>query len=160
MRVCVNDNPIRSATGPLAALLLLPILSSCSEPATAPEQQLRAWVSQGQSAAESKQRRELVEMISPAYSDVRGRDRGDLENLLRAYFLRQNKIVLVTSIDEIRVFDDSAAEIELTVGLAGTNDGVLGFSADAQRFLFELQRDKDVWELISARWGQLGDELR
>ena len=43
--------------------------------------------------------------------------------------------------------------------LAGTNDGVFGFSADAFRFQLELERDGDDWLLISARWGELGEEL-
>jgi hypothetical protein len=98
-------------------------------------------------------------MISPAYADARGSDRGDIENILRAYFFRQNSISLLTRIEEIRVYGDSAAEIELTVGMAGQNDSVLGFSADAYRFQLELERDGDDWLLISARWGELGEEL-
>ena len=63
-------------------------------------------------------------------------------------------------IDEIRIYGDSAAEVEMTVGMAGTNDGVLGFSADAYAFELELERDDDEWLLISARWGELGQELK
>jgi hypothetical protein len=79
--------------------------------------------------------------------------------MLRAYFFRQHSIGLLTNIEEIRVYGDSAAEIDLTVGMAGSNDGVFGFSADAYRFQLELARDDDDWLLISARWAQLGDEL-
>ena len=113
----------------------------------------------GEEAAEAKQRRELIDMISPAYMDTRGSDRGDIENLLRVYFFRQNNITLLTKIEEIRVYGDSAAEVELTVGMAGQNDAVLGFSADAYRFQLELEREGDDWLLISARWGELGEEL-
>ena len=116
-------------------------LSACGGPELGPEEQLRAWVSRGEEAAETKQRRELIDMISPAYADTRGSDRGDIENILRAYFFRQNSISLLTKIEEIRVYGESAAEIELTVGMAGQNNSVLGFSADAYRFQLELEQD-------------------
>jgi hypothetical protein len=116
-------------------------------------------VNRGEEAAQTKQRRELIGMISPAYADTRGSDRGDIENLLRAYFFRQSSITLLTRIEAIRLFGDSAAEIDLTVAMAGQNGSVLGFSADAYRFQFELEHDGDDWLLISARWGELGEEL-
>jgi hypothetical protein len=71
-----------------------------------------------------------------------------------------NTIELVTSIDEINVAADSAAELLVTVGMAGTHDGVFGFSADAYQFLLELEKDGGDWALISARWGPMGGELR
>jgi hypothetical protein len=134
-------------------------LSACGGPEAGSEEQLRQWVNRGEEAAEAKQRRELIDMISPAYTDTRGNDRGDIENILRVYFFRQNSITLLTKIEEIRVYGDSAAEVELTVGMAGQNDAVLGFSADAYRFQLELEREGDDWLLISARWGELGEEL-
>lgn len=156
----VTDNQRRRVS--LAAVVLavtLTALIGCSEPATDPEQQLRVWAEQGQAAVEEKQRRALIDMISPAYVDAKGYDRDDLDNMLRAYFLRQHSISLITAIREIQVFGDSAAEIEMTVGMAGTNDGVLGISADVYHFSLELQRDDDDWRLISAKWGQLGGEV-
>jgi hypothetical protein len=134
-------------------------LGACGGPEAGSEEQLRQWVNRGEEVAEAKQRRELIDMISPAYTDTRGNDRGDIENILRVYFFRQNSITLLTKIEEIRVYGDSAAEVELTVGMAGQNDAVLGFSADAYRFQLELERDGDNWLLISARWGELGEEL-
>lgn len=143
------------------ACVLAAALSACGgEPASAPEQELRAWVDSGLEAAESKERRRLVGMVSPAYADARGNERSDIEELLRVYMFRQNRIVLLPDIEEITVYDNTAAMIVMTVAMAGTNDGVLGFSADAYRFAFELEKDESDWRLISARWGELGDELR
>ena len=99
-------------------------------------------------------------MISPSYADARGNERGDIDNLLRVYFLRMNNIQLLSTIEEITVYDDTAAKILMTIGMAGTHDGVLGFSADAYRFELELEKDSDEWQLIAARWGELGDELQ
>ena len=135
------------------------VLAGCSEPVSAPEEELRAWVADGMEAAREKERRRLVDMISSSYADARGNERGDIENLLRVYFLRMSNIQLLSTIEEITVYDDTAAKILMTIGMAGTHDGVLGFSADAYRFEFELEKESDDWQLIAARWGELGDEL-
>jgi len=148
------------ARAALAIITCIVILNACSGPVTGAEEQLRQWVSRGEAAAETKERRELMSMISPAYADARGNERSDIEAVLRLYFFRQSSIGLLTKIETLRVIDDSAAEIELTVGMAGQNDSVLGFSADAYRFQLELMREDDDWQLISARWGELGEELR
>jgi len=151
------------ATGISARQLLLwlfcCVLTGCGEPPTEPEEAVRAWVATGQRFAEDKDRRGLVDMISPAYADRRGNDRDDIENMFRLYFLRQHNIKLLTNIEDIRVFDDSAAELSLKVGMAATNEGVLGFSADAYHFEMELVRDGGNWLLISGRWGEVGDEI-
>ncbi|HEY5643723.1 MAG TPA: hypothetical protein VIS31_12695 [Woeseiaceae bacterium] len=143
-----------------AAAAVTALLVACGGPAVGPEESLRAWVAKGVAAAEAKERRELVAMIAPSYADARGNGRDDIENLLRLYIMRQNRIALLTTIDEITIYDDTAARLDLTVGMASTNDRALGFSADAYRFQFEVERDDDDWQLISARWGELGQELR
>ena len=134
--------------------------AGCGKPASAPEQELREWVATGVEAAGDKERRKLMKMISTSYTDARGNEHDDIDNLLRVYFLRQNSIALLPKIEEITVYDETAGKILVTVAMAGTNDGVLGFSADAYRFELELEKDSDDWQLISARWGELGDELR
>ena len=141
-------------------VLLVCVAQGCSEPASAPEEELRAWVDRGIEAAENKERRKLMGMVAMAYADARGNERDEIDGLLRIYFLRQNNITLLPKIEEITIYDDTAGKIVMTVGMAGTNDGVLGFSADAYRFALELEKDADEWQLISARWGELGDELR
>ena len=98
-------------------------------------------------------------MVSPAYADSRGNNRDDIENMLRYYFLRQQQVALIPRIDELQIFSDSAAELTLQVGMAGTNDNVLGFSADAYRIEMELVREDDDWLLIYARWGGLGEDV-
>jgi len=138
--------------------LLSVCLSACGGPAQGPEEAIRAWVSQGHELAEAKDRRALVSMISPAYTDARGNSRDDIENLFRLYFLRQNKVALITRIEELNIYDDSAAQVVLAVGMAGTNDGALGFSADAFRFEMEFVLDDDDWLLTSARWAELGED--
>jgi hypothetical protein len=143
-----------------AGVALLCLLAACGKSSSGPEEQVRAWVHDAQVAAETKARRDLVSLISPAYADARGYDRDAIEKRLRVYFMRQNSIHLVTSVDELTLYGDTAAEVELTVGMAGTNEGAFGFSADAYRFSMELEKGDSGWQLISARWGALGSELQ
>jgi len=144
---------------PMAAGLLFLLASACGGPDESPEDAIRAWVRDGHLAAEAKDRGALLDMISPAYADARGNSRDDIGNMMRFYFLRQNKVVLISRVDEVEVFGDSAANLVLQVGMAGSNDNVLGFSTDAYRFEMELEQDGSDWMLIAARWGGLGDEV-
>ncbi len=167
MMVCVSRKPVNVAIrsfgaglhAPLAAMMLVGV-GACGDAPAGPEAAVRAWVQQGHEAAEDKDRRTLVGMISPAYTDARGHSRDDIEDLFRFYFLRQQKVSLLTRINEVHVFDETAAEVVLDVGMAGTNDNLLGFSADAYRFEMELEKDGDEWLLINARWGEIGGTLR
>jgi hypothetical protein len=134
-------------------------LLACGGPAEGPEAALRAWVQQGHELAEAKDRRGLIDMISPAYTDARGNSRDDIGNLFRIYFLRTQSVALLTNIEELNVYGDSAGEVVLSVGMAGTHDGTFGFSADAYRFEMEFELDGDEWLLMSARWGEIGEEL-
>lgn len=135
-------------------------LCGCGGPAEGPEAAIRSWVASGQEMAEAKNRRALVKMISPTYTDARGNSRDDIEDMFRFYFLRQSTVALLTRIEELHIYDDSAAKLELVVGMAGTNDGTFGFSADAYRFEMEFERSDDEWLLTSARWGEVGGDLR
>ena len=144
----------------VAALIVLAGVTGCARNEDGAEAQIRSWISSGVEAAEAKARRDLVAMISPAYADARGNGRDDIENMLRAYFLRARTVGLVTSVDEVRIVADGYANVSLTVGMAGRTDGVLGFDADAYRFELELEREGDDWQLISARWAEIGREPR
>ena len=149
---------VNRALGLAAAALV--ILVGCGEPPSEPEAELRAWVDAGIASVEAKERRAVVGMVSDAYVDGRGNERSDLDKILRVYFHRMHNIKLLPKIEEITVYGDTAAQLVLTVGMAGTNDGILGFSADAYQFELEVEKYGDEWRLISARWGEMGGELK
>ena len=138
------------------------VISGCggSEPeAYNLEDDIRAWVERGESAAEEKDRGELLDMISTDYADSRGNDRDKIGDTLRVLFFRQNSIALLTSIDDIQLMGDSAALVNVTVGMAGTSNSRIGLNADAYAFEFELEKQGDDWLLIGSRWGELGESL-
>lgn len=144
----------------LILTMVFTLLCACGGPSAGPEEQLRQWVADAEQFAQEKDRRSLMAMISKAYVDGRGNDYEGVDKLFRLYFLRVRSISLASTIDEIVVSADSAAEIRLTVGMLGTNDGTFGLDADAYRFHLELERDGSDWLLIGARYGALGSEIR
>ena len=146
-----------------SAIILLALgglLCACGKSATGPESEIRNWVARGVVAVEAEERGTLMDMISPAYADTRGYNRARVDDTLRVYFLRMNAIELITSIDEIELMGDTAAEVLLTVAMAGKRDSLLGFSADAYQFSLELEKNRGDWQLLSARWGEFGKELK
>lgn len=145
----------------LILLTSMILLAACGgAPGGSPEDAVREWVARGEAAAEEKDRSGLLDMISEDYADSRGNDHKRIGDMLRLYFFRQQSIALLTSIDDIAMSGDTAALVNLTVGMAGTNANVIGLSADAYRFEFELEKADDDWLLIGARWGELGGDLR
>ena len=141
----------------LAASLFL---VACSGPSIGPEEALRLWVDDMELAAEEKDRSAMLDKISEAYADARGNSRKDVGDKLLIYFLRQQSVAFVSKIDEIKISGDTAAEIALTVAMAGTNDGTFGLSADAYKFELELESVNSKWFLIGAKWGELGKDTR
>ena len=137
------------------------------------------WEVEGDAGADAELRTEqeavleLLELAArkqAAYQEFLGRDdirwdfltgeEPDIRRLADSVgsFLRQQKIVIVSKIDEIVINAGTAAEIDLTVGMAGTR-GSFGLDADAYRFNLELEYDGNRWLLIGALWGQLAGEL-
>lgn len=151
--------PLRRHLLPIVLAAIAALLSGCGGPTSGPEESLRQWVAQGQTAANEEDRSTMIDLISPAYADARGNSRDDIETLLRVYFFRMNDVGVIVKIDELTIIDQTAAELILIVGMAATHDGTLGFSADAYRFEMELERDDEQWLLIGAEWGELGGEL-
>jgi hypothetical protein len=64
------------------------------------------------------------------------------------------------SIDDIEIFDESAAQVRLTVAMAATTDSALGFNADAYEFELDLEQADSEWLLVSGRWNDVRNELR
>ncbi|MEM8816833.1 MAG: hypothetical protein AAGE85_13490 [Pseudomonadota bacterium] len=143
----------------IVPVVLLALSAGCAQAPDA-EQALRDWVARGEDAVNREDRRELMSMVSPAYADGRGNGRDDIDRVLRLVFLRQDNVKVVTRIEELELHGGTAADLTLTAAFAGWNESLLGVSADALRFRFELEHDGDDWQLLAARWGELGGELQ
>jgi hypothetical protein len=140
--------------------LICASLAGCGGgPEAGPEEAVRAWVDAAEAAAEDKDRGGLMALISENYADSRGNDYAQVGNMIRFYFLRQQSVAFITNIDDIVVMGDTAAQVSLTVGMAGTDSSPLGVRADAYNFELELENTDDEWMLIGARWGEIGREM-
>lgn len=149
----------RIASRSIPGVLAL-VLAGCGGDEVGPEAELRSWLDEMHSAAEAKDRGAILDRISPAYADARGNSRDDVSDRLRLYFLRANRVEFLPAIDSIDVVAETAADVVLTVGMAGTDHGRFALRADAYRFELELERVDDDWQLISARWAELGQSPR
>lgn len=136
------------------------VLAGCGAGPGGAEAELRAWIDEVHAAAEAKDRGAILDRISPAYADARGNSRDDISNLLRLYFLRANRVEFVPAIDSIDVMAETAADVVLTVGMAGTDHGRFALRADAYRFELELESVDGEWQLLAARWAELGQPPR
>lgn len=147
----------------MPGLLLAALFAGCG-PSAGPEKAVRQWLADAQAAAEARDRERLMGMVSPAYGDARGNDRDDIDRMLRLIFLRRQNVLLVSKVEELALVGDpaeaSAATVSLTVGMAGSDSGIPGVSADAYRFELELEEQDDGWQLIGARWGEVGQAPR
>lgn len=132
-------------------------LQSCSQPATPPEEALRAWVAAAELAAESRDRGALLDMISENYTDSRGNDFAAVDKLLRVYFFRQQTVLVVTRISDIQLHGEGAASVTVIAGMAGSRGSIASLDADAYQFELELQDEDGDWRLIGARWAPVGD---
>jgi hypothetical protein len=80
----------------LIVSLICAFLAGCG-PEAGPEEALRAWVDAAEAAAEEKDRRGLLALISENYADARGNDHEQIGNMLRYYFLRQKSVAFITN---------------------------------------------------------------
>ena len=142
-----------------AVLLACAVLAGCGGGSDA-EAELRAWVAEAEEAAENKERRVLLDKVSTNYTDSRGNDRDSLGERILVLMLRQKSLSLLTRIDRVEVFDGTAAELDVTVAMAGIGSTALDLNADAYRFELELEKDDSEWQLIGARWGAMGSNPR
>lgn len=144
----------------LVSGLVCAFLAGCGGSYDGPEEAVRAWVEAAEAYAEEKDRGGLLGMIDENYADSRGYDHTQLGNLMRFYFLRQKSVGFVTNINDIQLMGDTAALVNLTVVMGGTNADKIGVRADAYNFELELENFDDDWRLIGARWGEVGREMR
>ena len=121
-----------------ALVFALLLIAACGGPKSVPEEEIRAWLATAQERAEGKERRDLVDMISPAYADARNNKRDDIDGTLRIYFFRQNSIELVTKIDP---------ETELANRVCVINRGQIYFDGSIQEVAKLAETDHLVSKL-------------
>lgn len=146
-------------------LILAFFISACSSGQDSPEAQVRAFLAQGETAAEKKESGVLRQMISEKYSDSQGQDKKTVESILRYYFLRNESIHLFTRIQQITIPQPDAAQAIVMVAMAGQPivdaRELERLRADLHRFEITLARENGEWKVTRAEWrrAELADFL-
>ena len=120
-----------------------------------PEDQIRAYIAAGETAAESRDIGGIKDLIAEDYADEHGRTRRDIVAVAVRYFYANRDIHLLTRIKELTFLSDNRAMLQLYVAMSGRDvdaDSLLNVQADLYRFDLELLRDGKEWKLIRAEW--------
>lgn len=120
-----------------------------------PEAEIAALLGAAEEAAEARDAGFFADLIGESYRDARGNDRDGLVRAVRGYFLANQRIEVVSLVDEIVLEGKDAARAVVHAGLAGQRTGAAalgGLDADLYRFELELVRSDGDWRIIGAEW--------
>lgn len=136
----------------IAVLLTASVLAGCAPPE--PEAQVRAFLDAAAAAVEARQTSFFRQHISSTYTDAEGRNRDDLLGMVRAYFLINSDIEVISRVADIELAGDDFATVVLQAALIGRRErpGVPDLDADLSTIEVDLARDEGEWVLVRARW--------
>jgi len=142
-------------TAAIAPVLAATLAAGCG--AGDPEGDIRALLAQAEEAAEARDTGFFADLLGTAYRDSRGNDRDEAIRMLRGYFLANQRIEVVSRVDEVVLEGKDAARAVLHAGMVGqrTGAGLLdGVKGDLYRFDLELVNDGGDWRIIGADFGR------
>lgn len=141
----------------LAAIVVL-VLAACGrEPS--PEDRIREVITAAETAAEARDLSDVMELVSDRYADLRGQDKAAIRDVMRGYFLINQSIHLLVTVDDIEFPGNDLASAHVTVGMLGRQDAGAddwGLAADVYEFDVRLLNEDDEWRLVSAEWVRAG----
>jgi hypothetical protein len=134
--------------------------SGACTPASSPEQQVRAVVAAGEAAAERRDHRALMALVSTDFEDAYGGGDRELSRMLRAYLVAHPSVHLVTRVESVEFPYTDLAQLRLTVGTLGREAGVnaeqtFNLAADLHSIELELRLEDDDWKVTRAEWNSL-----
>jgi hypothetical protein len=131
------------------------LLSACGT--DDPEAALRELVDAAEQAAEARDTGFFRDLIGESFVDSRGNDRARVIDWLRAYFLANQNVEVVTRLQSIELKGADAAEVVVLAGVLGRRaaQGLLqGLDGRLYRIELELVSGGGDWQIIGARWEQ------
>ncbi len=142
-----------------AAVSALALCAGCGT--GTPEAEIAELLEAAEEAAEARDAGFFADLIGEAYRDARGNDRDALLRAVRGYFLANQRIEVVSLVDEIVLEGADAARAVVHAGMAGQRAGAAplgGIDAELYRFELELVRVDGDWRIIAARWSRSSGE--
>jgi hypothetical protein len=145
----------RMKTLSVTAALALTLVGGCG--VSDPEAELRELLAAAEEAAEARDVGFFGDLLGAAYRDARGNDREQLLRMLRGYFIANQRVEIVSRVDEVELQGSDAARVVLHAGMLGQRTGaaaLAGVDADLYRFELELAAEGGDWQVIGARWSR------
>ena len=159
------DSPSpRPASALTLVLIGVSIFTACS-PSEGPEAKLRALVSKAELAAEARDVGDFLGLVSSNFTGEGGLNKDGLGRALRAYFIVNQRVSVLTRIHEVRLEGQDLAHVEVTFAAARrpieAGADLSEVRADIYRAELDLQLEDGEWRVIHARWqrGTPGDFL-
>ena len=118
-----------------------------------PEAEVRALLAAAEAAAEGRDTGFFGDVLAESYRDAHGNDREAALRRLRGYFIANQRIEIVSRIDEIVIEGEDAARAVVHAGMLGRRTGaplIDGIDADLYRFELELVNAGGDWQVIGA----------
>jgi hypothetical protein len=141
----------------IGAVGLLCAMSIAGCGATDPELEIRALLAGAEEAAEARDMGFFGDLLGASYRDARGLDRDEALRMIRGYFIANQRVEIVSRVDEVRIEGTDAARAVVHLGLVGQRAGaglIAGVDADLYRFELELVNDEGDWRIIGATWSR------
>jgi len=143
----------------LGVVCVLGAMSAAGCGASDPELAIRALLAEAEEAAEARDVGFFGDLLGTSYRDSRGNDRDEALRMIRGYFLANQRVEIVSRIDEIVLEgpQGDAARAVVHAGMAGRRSGaglIAGVDADLYRFELELVNDDGDWRIIGATWSR------
>jgi hypothetical protein len=146
-------------TAAIAPLLAAALVAGCG--AGDPEAEVRALLAAAEEAAEARDAGFFADALGAGYRDTRGRSRDEAIRTVRGFFIANQRIEIVSRVDEIVLEGADAARAVVHAGLVGQRAGggvIDGIEADLYRFDLELVNEDGHWRIIGADFERsLGD---
>lgn len=126
------------------------------------EQKIKKIITDIQTAAETKDVKEIINNLSKTYKDPQGFNYETIKGLLVGYFLQYPKISVYINNLEISVENSSAKAVFQTILTSGDKTGsikdIIPQSLGMYDFDVSLLKESDGWKVISAKWEPVENE--
>jgi hypothetical protein len=125
--------------------------------ASDPETEIRALLAAAEEAAEARDHGFFADLLGAGYRDAQGGDREQALRSVRGYFIANQRIEIVSRVDEVTLEGADAARAIVHAGMLGRRAGESlagGLDADLYRFELELVKEGGNWRIIGARWNR------
>lgn len=130
------------------------LIAAC-RPSGSPEDEIRALIAAGETAAEERDAGALRAMIADDYRDAEGRDAEELRRYLHGYLVAHQSIRLMTRIDTIELEGGELALVNVAVAMLGREadaESAWDLAGDIYRFDLRLAREDGEWRVTRAVW--------